>query len=76
MQLHLGKGFKSSTKTLFALASRAGKTFEETMIRGQEGDDPVGFAVIGVVEDDGWGNLLFHVAQGAQDVARGAWRVA
>jgi len=30
------------------------------MFRCKESDDAVGFTVIGVMEDDGWGNIQLH----------------
>ena len=53
MQPHLGKRFKRSAKTFATLTCCTGEPFKAAMVGGQEGDDPVGFAVIDMVEDDG-----------------------
>ena len=55
--LYLGKRFQRRTETLAALARSPGKALEAAMIGSQKCNDPVGFAVIGVVENDGLGNL-------------------
>jgi len=52
MQLRLGKGLKCGTETFATLARCPCETFETAMIGSQEGHDPVGFSVVGVVQDD------------------------
>ncbi len=53
VDFHLGKGFQASAETLLTFARRFRKAFETAMIWSQEGDNAIGFAVIGMVEDDG-----------------------
>jgi hypothetical protein len=55
VQPHFGTGLKRRTEALAAFSCRSGKTLETTMLWRKEGNNAVGFTVIGMMEDEACG---------------------
>jgi hypothetical protein len=52
MQLNFRAGLQRGAETLTTFPCSPGKSFETTMLWGKEGDDAIGLAIIGVVENN------------------------
>ena len=60
MDANGGKGLECGTEPLPALARAAGVSLHQSELRREKGDDPIGFAVVEMAEDDGVGAKRFH----------------